>query len=131
ASPYYVDMRLIISYPTIFKQIIQLLVEKVKTLHCDTLCGVPYGALALSSAVAYTLEKPLIMRRSENKKHGTKKKIEGFFRHKDSCVIIEDVVTTGSSVMETIKDLEYAQLHVSDCIILFDREQGGVPLLEQ
>jgi len=132
SSPYYIDLRLIISYPAIFKQIIHLLTEKSRSIHYfDSLCGVPYGSLALSSAVAYELEKPLIMRRSVSKKHGTKKKIEGSFHRDDKCIIIEDVLTTGSSVIETIKDLENAQLNVYDCIIVFDREQGGVQLLEQ
>lgn len=131
ASPYYIDLRHIISYPTIFKKITQLMAKKAADLSFDCICGVPYAALALSSTVAYELEKPLIMRRSQVKNYGTGKKIEGVFDKDAVCLVIEDVVTTASSLIETIKDLEKHHLKVPYSIILFDREQGGVPWMKE
>lgn len=125
-SPYYIDLRHIISYPVILKKITHMIVQRSKELSFDSICGVPYAALVLSSTVAYELEKPLLMRRSHIKNYGTRKKIEGVFAKENVCLVIEDVVTTASSLIETIKDLENHQLKAPDSIILFDREQGGV-----
>lgn len=118
------------AFPKILKKITLLLAQKAKDLSFDCICGVPYAALAISSTLAYELERPLIMRRSSTKKYGTGKKIEGVFKENDRCLVIEDVVTTATGIKETIDDLEEHILKVSDAIILFDREQGGIQWME-
>jgi len=125
-SPYYADFRHLISHPTIQKKIIKLLIKKVAELSFDIVCGVPYAALGLAANFSYELSVPLIMRRSDRKTYGTCKKIEGTFRPGMRCLLIDDVITTGSSMLETIQDLEQENLSVTDCLVLFDRQQGGV-----
>lgn len=131
SSPYYVDLRHIISYPQIFKKIIARMAAQAQNLSFDVICGVPYAALAMASGVAYEVEKPLIMRRSYIKEYGTGKRIEGVFTAGMNCLVFEDVVTTASSLIETIKDLERENLKVKNCIILFDRQQGGVEWMKE
>lgn len=69
---------------------------------------------------------PMLIRRKEAKGYGTKKLIEGKFQPGESCLIIEDVVTTGSSIIETSTDLKSEKLIIQDAIVVVNREQGGV-----
>jgi uridine monophosphate synthetase len=72
------------------------------------------------------MKQPMLIRRKEAKGYGTKKLIEGKFEAEENCLIIEDVVTTGSSIIETTIDLQSEGLIIEDAIVVVNREQGGV-----
>lgn len=130
-SSVYIDLRVIVSYPRLLKTIAQALWEKAAMLNFEHICGVPYTALPLATCMSVDNQKPMLMRRKEAKQHGTKQKIEGHFQPEQRCLIVEDVITTGSSVLETINDIHYAGLVTVGVISIVDREEGGKKRLEE
>jgi uridine monophosphate synthetase len=124
-SPVYIDLRCIISYPQILQALAEQMWEQVKHLKADLICGVPYTALPIATAISLQHNKPMVMVRKEAKDYGTKKLVEGNFEPGQSCMIIEDVVTTGSSILTTVEELKKVGLVVKYVVSFVDREQGG------
>lgn len=124
-SPVYFDLRVIVSFPKIMMQVADEMWKATQGLKFTQLCGVPYTALPIATCMSTRYDVPMMIRRKETKSYGTKKLIEGKFDKGTVCLVIEDVVTTGSSVMETVRDLAVAEVIVHDAIVLLDRCQGG------
>lgn len=130
-SPFYVDLRVTISYPKLLTEIGDLLYEKGKHLEKDLIVGVPYTALFFATILSIKGDIPMVMRRKEKKEYGTKKKVEGVFEPNKKCLVVEDVVTSGLSILETIADIEESGLIVKDIVCIIDREAGAKKMLEE
>lgn len=124
-SSIYMNLRKIISYPDLLRHIATAMWEKTKQCRYDLVCGVPYTALPMATCVSLDHNVPMIMRRKEKKDYGTKQSIEGVFNPGQTCLVIEDVITTGGSILETTNDLIASELVVQDVIAFIDRQQGG------
>jgi orotate phosphoribosyltransferase len=129
-SPIYIDLRLIISYPNLLLMVADLLWQLVADNHYDLICGIPYAALPIATCMSIKNNLPMILRRKEIKSYGTKQQIEGVFKPQQTCLLVEDVLTTGSSILETAADLEAAGLTIKDVLVLVDREYTGRENLE-
>jgi len=129
-SPFYVDLRPLASEPKILKNLANYLLEMLPLDNFDVICGVPYAALPMATAMSLESYLPLIIKRKEAKEYGTKKLIEGIFKKGQNCLLVEDVITSGKSLLETIPEIENEGISVSDIVVVLDREQGGKQLLE-
>lgn len=124
-SPVYIDLRLLGSHPHILAEISRAIATELQTVSCDLLCGVPLSGIPIATACALTSSIPMIMVRPSVKAYGTKKTIEGSYCQGQSCVVIEDIITSGMSSLEISEMLEKSGLVVTDIIAVIDRQQGG------
>lgn len=130
-SPFYIDFRETISHPEVLRGVCDALVEKVKRLDFDIVTGVPYTALPFAALLAERLGKPLVFIRKEAKAYGTGKKIIGTFQKGQRCLVIDDLITTGESNLETAEALVEAGLVVEDVAVVLDRSRDGDRLLSE
>jgi len=124
-SPIYIDLRRVISYPDLFHHVVEAYAELVQPLTFDRLAAVPYAALPAAAAIAMRLKRPMVYPRKEAKGHGMGRLVEGAFELGQTAVAIEDVVTSGGSLLRAIATMEAVGLDVRDIVVLVDREQGG------
>lgn len=130
-SPIYIDLRLTISSPKLLVFIAEMMHEKMRASHPHLICGVPYGAVPYATAISIQHSIPMILCRKAAKDHGTKKQVEGVFEKDQSCALVEDVITSGQSIYETITSLLKEELTITDIVVIVDREQGGKQFLEK
>lgn len=131
-SPYYVDARLTTMSPQGLRLIGSLGFKALGELgwKADSVGGLTLGADPIAYAISYfsaDTASPLraFTVRKEPKAHGAKQQIEGPFRASDSCVVIEDVVTTGASAIRAVEAVRLAGAQVLGVLAIIDREEGG------
>lgn len=128
-SSYYVDLRLVPSYPIEFRKMIKYLEnqisEDVGLDNFDSIVSVPTGGLVIASALAIETVKPLIYVRSKPKDYGTSKSVEGKIHEGMKVVMIDDVATTGGSVVNAIKSLKEVNIPVKDTYVIVNRMEGA------
>ena len=128
-SSYYIDLRLVPSFPHQFRKMVKnlqnLIIEKIGLDDFDSLASVPTGGLVVTSALAIETVKPLIYVRNKPKEHGTTKSIEGKTSAGMKVVMVDDVMTTGTSVLNGIKQLKESGLSISDVFVIINRLEGA------
>ncbi|MCP8316735.1 MAG: orotate phosphoribosyltransferase, partial [archaeon] len=128
-SSYYIDLRIVPSLPEVFKKVTDAFVEALKKMvgleKIDAIGGIPTAGLTYATAVAYNLEKPLLYVRKEPREHGTQKRVEGLLRPGWRVLILDDLITTGSSILRTAEAIRSDGGIVEDALVLIDRMEGG------
>jgi len=122
------------SYPHQFRKMVknlQILIIEITGLdNFDSLSSVPTGGLVVASALAIEDVKPLIYVRNKPKEHGTTKSIEGKISAGMKVVMVDDVATTGTSVLNGIKQLKESGLLISDVYVIINRLEGADKALD-
>ena len=133
-SSYYIDLRLVPSFPHQFRKMVKHLqndiIENIGLENFDSLVSVPTGGLVIASALAIETVKPLIYVRSKPKDYGTSKLIEGSISKDMKVLMIDDVATSGGSVVNAIKDLKQEGVTITDAYVIVNRMEGASQALE-
>ncbi len=131
-SPMYLDLRLFISYPAVMKKVAKLYAQQLEGITYDRLAGVAYAALPIAGAISLEIEKPWLFLRKEglNKTYGLEKSLEGEYKKGETVVMIEDLVTKATSLLQAITPIEDHGLVVKDAVVLLDYGKGGKQNLE-
>ncbi len=132
-SSYYLDLRVIPSYPEVYSLAVDAyvsLMEGIGDNNFDVVAGVATAGVAISSPLAYVLKKPMVYVRKEEKGHGLGRQVEGAVRPGSRVVVIDDLVTTGGSVISAVAALRKSGCVVNHAAVLVDRQEGGKGSLE-
>lgn len=127
-SHLYFDFKSAMTYPKLMAEISYELSKLV--MDDATICGVPYGGLAYATIISQLKNMPMILIRKEKKEYGLCQQIEGKLFN-NQVVLIEDVITTGASILETIDILKKYDIVVKQIVCILDREAGGVIQLKK
>jgi len=123
-SNYYIDKYLFESDISLLDKITDLMIEKIPE-DIDRIAGMELGGIPLATILSYKLKKPLLFIRKERKEYGTKKIIEGTYFKGDKIILIEDVVTSGSTIVEAINNIREEGLIIEDVLCVIDRDKGA------
>ncbi len=130
-SWFYVDLRLISSYTETFEFVIDCYIDMIKCIpNVDALAGVAVAGIPFSAVTGYKLGIPSIIVRPQVKEHGLKKIVEGNIPTASKVVLIDDLITTGSSKIPGILALRDSDFVVDNMIVLIDRSQSKLEELE-
>lgn len=130
-SPFYIDLRKAQSFPDAFHAITDAYCEMIADDdESDLIAGVPEAATPLAAAIGYKLGRKLVQPRKVVKDHGTKSSIEGDFNEGDNVILVDDLITKGDSKIDAIEQIESAGLKLRKFIVLVDREQGGMKMVQ-
>lgn len=130
-SDYYVDMKRAITDPKILSKIAEIITEKLEDEEIDKVAGPALGAIPIVTAVSIKSSTPMLMIRKEKKGYGTSELIEGDLNTEDKVVVMEDVTTTGNSLIKAIKAVSTNGGIVNKAFVVVDREEGAIENLEK
>lgn len=135
ASPYYVDLRVIPSFPDAFREICDFYAEYINTKigvkNFGRIAGVPLTGIIFASQVAYNLNKPFLYVRKGVKLHGRERRVEGILASGDKVLLVDDLITTGLTLQKAVESVKAEGGIITDAVVFLDREEGGRQQLEK
>ena len=137
-SPFYVDCRSLMAHPSARRLVAQLAYDALRPIRLDCLGGLEIGAISIATSIsdfAYAAPSPREWRtfvvRKQAKDHGLGKLIEGAVHAGDQAVIVDDVLTSGGSLLKAVAAARHAGLTVTHALVIVDRqEQDGKKTIE-
>ncbi len=134
-SPYYIDLRIVPSFPDVFRDICDSCTKAITTQvglkNFDRIAGVPIAGLPFASQIAYNLKKPFLYARQSTKRHGRERRIEGILVSGNRVLLVDDLVTTGLTLKKAAETVRAEGGVVTEAVTFLDREEGGKEMLEK
>ncbi len=134
-SPYYIDLRVVPSFPDAFRQICdfyrEYITTQIGTENFDRIAGVPLAGIPFASQIAYNLKKPFLYVRKGIRHHGRQRRVEGILVSGDRVLLVDDLVTTGLNLKNAAEAIRAEGGVVKEAVALLDREEGGKEELEE
>ncbi|UCE96341.1 MAG: orotate phosphoribosyltransferase [Candidatus Bathyarchaeota archaeon] len=128
-SPYYIDLRIVPSFPDAFHRICDLYINLIKqnigTENFQRIAGIPTAGIPFASVISYNLHKSFLYTRSMQRKHGREKRIEGMLAPGDIVLLLDDLVTSGKSLLKAASSIRAEGGVINDAVALIDREERG------
>jgi orotate phosphoribosyltransferase len=124
-SKYYIDIKKASTDPKTLKLIAKQAALKIKRMDVGVVAGVELGGVPLATAASMETELPLLIVRKAVKDYGTKSRFVGEFKPEDKLVMLEDVTTSGGSVIDAVRIVREAGAEVEYVICVVDREEGA------
>lgn len=134
-SPYYIDLRIVPSFPDAYRQICDFygayITSKVGLNNFDRIAGVPIAGIPFASQIAYNLKKPFLYVRKGVRRHGRQRRVEGILVSGDRVLLVDDLITTGLNLKKAAQAIRAEGGVVNDAVAFLDREEGGREKLEK
>lgn len=130
-SDYYINMKMAVTDPKILKIIAKIISSSITLEKIDKIAGPALGAVPIATAISLESKIPMLMIRKAKKSYGTSKLIEGTLEEGDSVIVVEDVTTTGDSLLKAIKAIEENGGDVKRAVVIVDRDEGAIENLEK
>ena len=126
-SSIYIDMREALGYPSLRKRLLALLAAEAGSIasRVDVVAGIATGGLPWAVMLAEFFSKPLAYIRGEKKGYGRQKLLEGASVEGKSVLLVDDVATTGSSLLRGVEAVEGNGGYVGYAVVVFDRMEGA------
>ncbi|MEX0568312.1 MAG: orotate phosphoribosyltransferase [Candidatus Njordarchaeota archaeon] len=128
-SSFYINLRELPSYPDLFHDIMNIVLEKIREISFDVICGIATGGIPFASYLAFSLKKPLVYVRKSPKNHGLKDMIVGRV-NKRRVLLIDDVATTGGSLIRAINILRASGANIDSTYVIVLRSDRAIDLLK-
>jgi orotate phosphoribosyltransferase len=129
ASPYYVDLRVVPSFPDAFREMCDFYAETITNQiglkSFDRIAAVPITGIPFASQIAYNLKKPFLYVRKGVKLQGRERRVEGILFSGDRVLLVDDLVTTGLTLKKASEAIRAEGGVVTQAVAFLDREEGG------
>ncbi len=125
-SPYYIDLRILPSYPSLYRRIMEKLISNIEQegVEYDVVAGIETSGIIHAAYLGCLTNKPIAYIRKKAKEHGTKKLIEGIVENK-RVLIVDDVSTTGNTLYNAVLTLRENKAIVEKAYVIIDRCEGA------